>query len=352
MKFSASLPLLRDLTSSDPYKETFALANVAEEVGFDTLTIGQHHFRQGDPSDPLTIMGSVATRTNTIRVGTGIFILPMHDPIQVAEQIATIDQLSGGRISLGVGTGWNAFEYEALGVPFKERGGRMEEALKILKLVWTQEKTAFDGRYYKFPELTVFPRPIQKPSPQLWVAGVKKVSVERAARLGDAWLCGPVEAMPDCVRLLRHYRDACAGLGKKGDWVLRRFGWIKPTRREVEEGVLPQYVKGLIGHWTESSRDPSLRTPDVAALVERIERGENVTPAEIAQDRLIWGSPEDAITQIQRFRELTGADHIHVAFGIGLPAEGVQQASIGGFQEIAEMMRLYGREVISAFRGV
>ena len=105
MKFSASLPLLRDRMCKDPYRETFELAIVADEVGFDTVTVGQHHFRQGDPADPLMLLGSIAARTSTLRVGTGIFILPMHDPLQVAETVATIDEVSGGRISLGVGTG-------------------------------------------------------------------------------------------------------------------------------------------------------------------------------------------------------------------------------------------------------
>jgi probable F420-dependent oxidoreductase len=344
MKFSTSLPLLRDLRSPEPYRETFQLAMIAEESGFDTITIGQHHFRQGDPADPLTLLAGIVTRTSRVRVGTGVFILPMHDPIQVAEQVATIDQLSGGRISLGVGTGWNSFEYRVLGVPFAERGGRMEEALQILRLVWSQENTSFKGRYYEFPELTVHPRPIQQPSPPLWVAGVRKVSVDRAARLGDAWLCGPVESLAAAKHLSAMYRESCAAVGKEPVWILRRFGWVKPTRREVEEHVLPLYVKGLVDHWRESTVEA-----DSLALIKRIDDGEDVPAAEIAQDRLVWGSPEDAIEQIQRFRDETGADHVHVAFGAGLPAEGVNQSSLGTFDELAAMLRLYGTEVIRAF---
>jgi probable F420-dependent oxidoreductase len=344
MRFSASLPLLRDLTAKDPYRETFELACVAEEAGFDTLTIGQHHFREGDPADPLTIMGSVAARTSTIRVGTGVLILPMHDPLLVAEQVATIDQLSGGRVSLGVGVGWNPFEYEVLGVPFTERGARMDEALRLIRAAWTQEDSAFEGRYYSHPELTVFPRPIQQPGPPLWVAGDVPVSVDRAARLGDAWLCGPVTALAAAEELLEVYRTACAGLGKRPDWVLRRFGWVKPTRREVEEGLLPAYVDGLITHWREATVDESARD-----IMRRIDAGEHVPPAEVARDRLIWGSPDDAVEQVQRFRDRTGADHVHVAFGTGMPAVGVNRSSIGEFAELAEMMRLFGKEVIPAF---
>ena len=134
MRFSLSLPLLKDLSAPDPYRETFELAVLAEECGFDTVTIGHHHFMPGNMADPLTFLGAVAARTSTmLRVGTGIFQLPVHNPVRVAEQVATIDQLSGGRISLGVGLGWWPLEYEVHGSDFRQRGARMEEALRILQ---------------------------------------------------------------------------------------------------------------------------------------------------------------------------------------------------------------------------
>ena len=344
MKFSTSLPFLRDRSGRDPFRDIFHLAQVAEEAGFDTITIGQHHFRQGDPSDPLTVMAAVAARTSRIRVGTGIFILPMHDPLRVAEQVATIDELSGGRISLGVGTGWNAFEYEALGIPFRERGARMEEALKVLRLLWQEEHTSFEGRFYRFPELTMYPRPIQRPNPLLWVAGDVAASVERAARLGDAWMCGPVTEINHAKAILAVYRDTCSRLARKPNWILRRFGWIKPTRKEVEDGPLQAYVNGMMEHWRESTGDQTARD-----FMRRIDAGEKVSAAEIARDRLVWGAPEDAIEQIGHFRDDMGAEHIHVAFGTGLQAAGTANAQFGEVQELAEMMRLYGREVIAAF---
>ena len=101
MKFSLSLPVLRDEASRDPFAQTFELAQEAEQAGFDTATIGHHHFMPGNLSDPLTFLATVAARTSTLRVGTGIFQLPVHNPIRVAEQVATIDQISAGRISLG-----------------------------------------------------------------------------------------------------------------------------------------------------------------------------------------------------------------------------------------------------------
>src|SRR3954470_15318666 len=150
MKFSFSLPVLRDASARDPYHQTYELARIAEAAGFDTATIGHHHFMPGNQSDPLTFMATVAARTDVLRVGTGIFQLPVHNPVRVAEQVATIDQISGGRVSLGVGMGWWPLEYEVHGSVFSQRGARMEEALQILRLVWSTEHATFDGRFNHF----------------------------------------------------------------------------------------------------------------------------------------------------------------------------------------------------------
>lgn len=350
MKFSISLPLFRDRSHRDPYHEAYSLATLAEEMGFDMLTTGHHHFRPGNQSDPLTMMSSVAARTNTIRVTTGAFILPIQHPLQVAEKIATIDEFSGGRITLGAGVGWYPPEYEAYGIPFNERGARMEECLKILRLAWTQENISWDSPYYKFSDITVYPRPIQQPCPPIWVAGGAKVSVERAARLGDAWMWGPVENLTKGGQLFDIYKAECARLNKKPDFCLRRFGWMKSTRAEIEDTVIPAYCKGLVDHW----RGPVLTDPHMAeerALIERIDSGERVSPEEILRDRVIWGSPDDVIQQIERYRELTGCDYINIGFGQGQPSEHSVYDFIGSPEDHREIITLFGKEVIPHFRG-
>jgi probable F420-dependent oxidoreductase len=345
MRFSLSLPTIRRPELADPYHETFELARIAEEEGFDTATIGHHHFMPGNQSDPLTFMAAVAARTTRLRVGTGIFLLPVHHPVRVAEQVATIDQISGGRISLGVGTGWWPLEYEVHGSDFHERGARMEEALRILRLVWTGTETAFDGRFWRFPELTVHPRPVQRPHPPLWVAGVVDAAVDRAARLGDAWLCGPVQSLARAKRCLGTYRASCERLGRSPDWILRRFTWIGSDRERIEREILPRYIEGLLVHWRESAEDDVEKQ-----LFARLDAGETIAPEEIASDRLLWGTPEDVIGQIERYRRETGCDHVHAAFGAGMPARDDEYSTLGRFEEQAEMIRLFGREVIPQFR--
>ncbi len=345
MNFSFSLPILRDRQARDPYAPTFELARLGEAAGFDTATVGHHHFMPGNMSDPLTVLAAVAARTDTLRVGTGIFQLPFHHPVRVAEQVATIDEMSGGRVSLGVGLGWWPLEYEVFGATFAQRGALLEEALEILRLVWTQTDVGFEGRFHRFDPLTVHPRPIQQPHPPLWVAGVADAAIRRAARLGDAWLCGPTQSIDRSLECLATYRSACASVGREdAPWILRRYAWVDADATRVREQVLPDYVRGLVDHWRESAEDEVER-----ALVRRIDAGDDVSAAEIADARLLWGSPDDVIAQIERYRHLTGCDHVHAAFGAGLPATSSSQAHLGSFQTIAEMIELFGREVIPAF---
>lgn len=344
MTFSCSLPILVDRTSPDPYRAMTELARVAESSGFTTVTVGHHHFMPENLSDPLTVLAAVASRTDRIRVGTGIFQLPVHHPLRVAEQVATVDELSGGRVSLGVGLGWWATEYEAFGSVFAERGDRMDEALEILVRAWSGEPTSFDGRFYRFPEVTVHPRPVQRPHPPLWVAGVADRAVRRAARRGDAWIAGPVQSLGAVRSCLAVYRDECAVLSRPAEWILRRYAWVGTDGEQVRAEVLPRYVDGLLAHWRDSVEEPAER-----ALFDRIDAGERVGPEEIAADRLLWGDPEQVVAQIGRYRRETGCTHLHAAFGAGLPADTDQPSGLGDAGAIAAMMERFGSEVIPAF---
>ena len=344
MRFSLSLPALRTPGSTHPFHESYELARLAESMGFDTATVGHHHFMPGNASDPITWMTAVAAQTERLRVGSGIFQLAIHNPVRVAEQVATLDQISNGRVSLGVGLGWWPLEYQVHGSRFQERGARMEEALQILKLVWTREQTSWEGRFWSFPELSVFPRPVQKPHPPLWVAGVADAAVERAARLGDAWLCGPVQSLAKARSCLSLYRETCARHGRKADWILRRFAWIGPDRASIQRDILPRYLEALLEHWRESAEEDEEKE-----LFARLDAGEKISAEEIAEDRLLWGSPDDVIAQIEHYRRETGCEHVHAAFGAGLPAGENERSTLGDFEQHAEMIRLFGEEVIPAF---
>jgi alkanesulfonate monooxygenase SsuD/methylene tetrahydromethanopterin reductase-like flavin-dependent oxidoreductase (luciferase family) len=175
------------------------------------------------------------------------------------------------------------------------------------------------------------------------VAGVAPAAVDRAARLGDAWICGPVQSLAAALRCLDIYRPACAALAKPDDWILRRYAWVGESDEQVRTEVLPQYVDGLMAHWRESAEEA-----EELELFARLDSGESISAEDIAADRLLWGNPERVINQIRSYEATTNCTHVHAAFGAGLPAD-TGQASLGTFDEIAAMIRLFGREVIPAF---
>ena len=136
---------------------------------------------------PFSVLGYLAGRTTKVRLGTSVLILPNRNPMEVAAQLAEIDQLSGGRLNFGVGVGWYQEETEALGYRFENRGTRTDEGLRIIKALWTQDRTTVDGPTYRFEAAAKGPKPRQRPHPPIYVGGNTPAAIRRAARYGDAW---------------------------------------------------------------------------------------------------------------------------------------------------------------------
>jgi len=137
--------------------------------------------------EPFTVLSYLAGLTSKITLGTSVVIVPMHNPIELAKQVAEVDQLSGGRFVFGVGVGWFEEEFEVLGQDFHNRGARTDEALDLMKALWSDDPVSFDGRYHQVVEAFFSPKPRQRPSPPIWVAGGSKAALRRAARCADAW---------------------------------------------------------------------------------------------------------------------------------------------------------------------
>jgi len=150
---------------------------------------------QGDALDQLSLMAFVAGKTRALRLISSVMILPYRNPVLTAKMLATIDVLSRGRVTVGVGVGWLREEFEALAAPdFDRRGAVSDEYLRIFKTLWTQDPASFRGEFYRFESIRCLPHPTQKPHPPIWVGGHSKAALRRAARLGDGW--HPVGANP------------------------------------------------------------------------------------------------------------------------------------------------------------
>jgi probable F420-dependent oxidoreductase len=345
MRFSLGIFPYQDPGTPDPFRKTFELCQLAEELGFEMAVIGHHHFMKDFMTNPFVFLSAVAARTTKLRLGTSVFVLPLHHPLEVAEQVAILDQVSNGRAVLGVGSGWSPLEYAAFGGSLRERGARMEESLTIIRRAWTQETVSHQGRFWSFPELPLLPRPVQKPHPPIYVGAVAPRAIDRAARLGDAWIWDPVQTLSQGKALLQQYRDACARHGRRPEWVMRRYAWLGASRQEVAEKWLPDFVEYNLVHWRESTEGEEERR-----LFARLDAGEAVSPEEIAGERFFWGTPDDCIESIERYRRETGCDHLSIGFGGGTMTRPDSLRTAEAYRELMDMVRLFGREVIPAFK--
>ena len=196
------------------------LASRAEELGFDSVWVHDHVFNVGHVFDriggkpyyePLTLLSFVAARTERVRLGTSVLVLPYHNPVRLAKTAATLDVLSGGRLILGVGVGSIEKETSAMGSPFAERGALSDEAIVVMRTLWAEEDPSFDGKYYRFNGMKFSPKPLQKPFIPLVIGGVSRAAIRRAARLGDGWqpLGLSPEALGQGITLLREEALAC-----------------------------------------------------------------------------------------------------------------------------------------------
>lgn len=344
MRFSLSVLPFVDPHDRQPYRRTFELCRLAEEMGFDTVMVGHHHFLEGQISDPFTLLAGIAAQTDTLRVATAIFLLPLHHPLQVAERVATLDQLSGGRVSLGVGSGWNPVEYAAFGASLRERGARMDESLGLLRRLWTERDVEGTGRFWRFPPVTISPRPVQHPHPPLWVAGNAPAAIARAARLGTHWLCDPVQTLDSMVVLKQRYEAECLALGVVPSWVLRRYVWLGRDRSTMERDFLPGFVNKQLAYWRVSAEGAAERR-----MFARIDAGEHVSPAEVAHGRFFGGSAADVIAGIEECRDATGCNHISVGFGGGLSGRPEAAGSREAYDDAWTMVERFGRDVLPAF---
>ena len=203
----------------DDVQALVGLAVRAEELGFDSVWTHDHVFNVGHVFDriggrpyyePLTMLTFVAARTQRIRLGTSVLVLPYHNPIRLAKTAATLDVLSGGRLTLGVGVGSIEQETEAMGSPFADRGRLSDEAIKVMRTLWTEEDPTFDGEYSHFEGMKFSPKPIQKPSIPIVIGGISRAAIHRAAYLGDGWqpLGLSPEALGEGIAALREKAES------------------------------------------------------------------------------------------------------------------------------------------------
>lgn len=315
------------LPARGPIDAIYDYAERAEQLGFDFVTVGHHRFSEGFDLHPWPLLAAVAARTERLRVGTSIFLLPLDHPLDVAEEVATIDRLSGGRAFLGVGLGYRKYEWDALELPYERRGTRMTEALEIVQRAWTEDKVSFHGEHFSFEEVTVRPRPVQQPRPPIWIGANTAPGIRRATRLADGWMVGFGDRLPALAPRVEQFRAESTANGRAGEVCLMRLVGIGPTREAVEADWLPGVLAMLRGYRRAGA--PGERN-DEASQKLRSSKGA-ATLAELGNDMFIGGTPDDIIAGLQRCQAMTGCEYM--------------MPTLGGADPLAAL-ELFGREVI------
>ena len=210
MQFGVALPNFSRLGTREALVE---IARAAEDAGYASIWTTDHVIMSRGQEEPygrileaFVALTWAAAVTQRVQLGTSVIVLPQRQPVLVAKQVATLDYLSGGRVILGVGAGWNQREFSFLGMPFDNRGRRLNEAIRALRELWTSPEPRFEGESVRFADVLFDPKPVQPGGPPIWLGGSSPAALRRAARLCDGWQ--PVGATPEQVRAgLRTLRE-------------------------------------------------------------------------------------------------------------------------------------------------
>jgi probable F420-dependent oxidoreductase len=200
-----------------PPEEQFALAQRAEELGYDSLWTGDHISFHNPLYESLTLLASYVGITRRVRLGTGVYLLALRHPTVAAKITSTLDVLSGGRLVFGVGVGGeNPKEFEACGIPHSERGARVTEGIEVVRTLWRDTPATFKGRFTQFDGVSIDPKPVQKPGPPIWIGGRSDAALQRAGRQGNGWVSYVVTSQR-YAQSLEKIRAAAAEAGRSLD---------------------------------------------------------------------------------------------------------------------------------------
>jgi alkanesulfonate monooxygenase SsuD/methylene tetrahydromethanopterin reductase-like flavin-dependent oxidoreductase (luciferase family) len=329
------------------FKETFELAEAAEAWGLDGVWLGEIHFNpvRSVSSAPVALASYIAARTRRIRVGLAVQVLPLAHPLRIAEEAATIDQISEGRFDFGIGRSGSPRAYDVLGVPYGESQARFEECLQIIRQAWRGERFGYHGRYYRFDNVVVGPRPYQQPHPPLRMAANSKETFPVVARLGLPLFVGLRDLDIPEVRLrIADYRAAWrdAGHPGAGDVCLRMPVYAAPSMQEAVEEPHENFTYFFKRH-AELTRSGMGRadTGPADRRQRRFEHLSQLSYEEILQTRVAVGTASALVERLGSLRAELGLT--------GLVAE-LNPGGLMPLERMRRTLRILTHEVIPALR--
>ncbi len=313
-------------------EESAEQVRAARDAGFDLICTGQHYLAapyQMSASFPL--LARMAAEAGDMEVAATVILVPLHNPVELAESVATMDAICNGRFIFGVGLGYRDEEYTAFGLERRERVSRLREALEVMKLLWTQEEVEFEGKYYRVPRVSPATHPVQQPHPPIWVAANNDVAIRRAARWGYPWLVNPHATMEMVAGQWQGYKAALEQAGQPTPEALPMMRELYVAQdRETAYVESEPYLASKYAAYAAWGQDKALPG----------EESFSVPYQDLARDRFLLGSPEDVVGEIRRYEQELGVNYL--IFRMQWP--GMSQ------EQTLRQIELLGREVIPQVR--
>jgi alkanesulfonate monooxygenase SsuD/methylene tetrahydromethanopterin reductase-like flavin-dependent oxidoreductase (luciferase family) len=317
--FFDQLPCASGFSEQQRYRDIMAQIELGDDLGFDTAWLGELHFSRAFSilADPLMVLAAAAQRTTRIRLGTAVTLLPLHNPVKIAEEAAIADILSDGRLEFGVGRGAFPLYYVGFDVPQEESRERFAEALDFILAAWNSEHFSFNGKYFHAYNLCVIPRPVQSPHPPVRVAANSPETFPFAARRGLPIFAAPLINPPERLKAgLRAYRETLPA-GANGDTALAFSVHVTTSRAQARQDT----EAGLLRFLREAAeRLRPVGESDIRgfeAFRQVLARIERVRYEDIESEMAVFGDPEYCIERVQALRREYGMDEFICYFNQG-----------------------------------
>ncbi|MBM3223187.1 MAG: LLM class flavin-dependent oxidoreductase [Candidatus Tectomicrobia bacterium] len=336
----------------EAFDEAFVMAETAETAGFDGVWLAERHFAPPGGTGPIPSVASapivwasaIAARTSQLRVGTAVLVLPLGHPVRMAEEVATLDNISQGRMDLGIGRSSFPRSYEGYDVPYAESRVRFEEFLQVMRLAFTQERFSYSGKYYTFRDVCLIPKPYQQPHPPLRAAATTRDTFAFMGNLGlPIFASLGAAVVEDIAAALVDYRAAwrAAGHAGDGDVILRLPIYVAPTMEQAlaapQESTMHHYAR------LQQAFLRSAGTAEGDARATRAARLATLTYEDVVQERTVFGTPEHVVQRLKSLQDQLGLSGL------------IMESNVGGRtpqETVVDSIRLFGQAVAPQLRAM
>jgi alkanesulfonate monooxygenase SsuD/methylene tetrahydromethanopterin reductase-like flavin-dependent oxidoreductase (luciferase family) len=328
------------MTQAEAFEESFNQVQAAEELGMDSVWLAEHHFSPDRSvlASPLVIASAIAARTSRIRIGLAVQVLPLTNPLRIAEEAATVDHISKGRFNFGIGRSGLTKYYQGYNVPYAESRARFLEALDIITKAWRQERFSHEGTYFSFHDVTVVPKPYQQPYPPLRVALASPDTFSLIGSMGHSVFISANTPIPQLRERLDLYEKARQEAGHHGpsDIALRIPAYVAESAERARSEPEASAMHAI--HYGAQELSGSAASQETA---ERLQRMASVPYDDLLKRRLLFGTPEAVVERLQEYQEALGITGV------------VLEMNYGGripYDRVINSIRLLSDKVIPQFK--